>query len=196
MTSGTCGKNLTWTLDNDTLIISGEGYMDNYAPHYRYGGTSSPWYYSNSSIKRVIIEDGVKSIGSNAFEEHHYLAEVKIPNSVTVIENNAFYACYSLKGMTIPYGVTTIGSNAFSFCSLIWITIPNSVTYIDTNAFTSCRGLQEVTIPESVTGVGERIFLNCISLRRIYYRAGSGFEDKLAEDNNAKLIPVTFKNVK
>ena len=30
MQSGTCGENLTWTLEDDTLTISGAGAMENY----------------------------------------------------------------------------------------------------------------------------------------------------------------------
>ena len=29
--SSTCGTNLTWTLENDTLTISGQGDMDNWS---------------------------------------------------------------------------------------------------------------------------------------------------------------------
>ncbi len=45
-TSGTCGENVTWTLDMNTgvLTISGEGEMEN----YEWGG--APWYSQQSSI--------------------------------------------------------------------------------------------------------------------------------------------------
>ena len=59
--SGTCGDNLTWTLDTESgiLTISGTGAMYNFEyPNY------APWYSSRSSIKTVIIEDGV-FIGGN-----------------------------------------------------------------------------------------------------------------------------------
>ena len=54
--SGTCGDNLTWTLDdNSTLTISGTGKMYDYS--------EAPWYTYSSSITTAIIEDGVTSIG-------------------------------------------------------------------------------------------------------------------------------------
>ena len=53
--SGTCGENLTWTLDADGLLtISGKGDM-----------ISSPWNYGE--IKAVVIEPGVATIGADAF---------------------------------------------------------------------------------------------------------------------------------
>ena len=62
---GTCGDNLTWSLDTDTgvLTISGTGEMQNYS-----SGTT-PWYGHRSSIQTVIIGDGVTSIGDTAFYE-------------------------------------------------------------------------------------------------------------------------------
>ena len=60
--SGTCGDNLTWTLDTESgiLTISGTGAMTNYA--------YAPWYSYRSTIKTVVIKDGVTSIGTHAFE--------------------------------------------------------------------------------------------------------------------------------
>ena len=61
--SGTCGKNLTWVLDSDgTLTISGTGAMTNYT-----SSSSAPWYSRRTSIKNVVIGDGVTSIGCSAF---------------------------------------------------------------------------------------------------------------------------------
>ena len=54
--------NLTWTLDADgTLTISGTGAMKNYDYDNR-----SP-AYNNSKVKKIVIEDGVTSIGDDAF---------------------------------------------------------------------------------------------------------------------------------
>ena len=53
---------LTWTLyDNGTLTISGTGAMKEY-----YGSDNSPAYY-NYKIKKVVIENGITSIGAYAF---------------------------------------------------------------------------------------------------------------------------------
>ena len=79
-TSGRCGANLTWMLDDDgTLTISGTGDMYDY--YY-----DSP-FYKNSSIKSVIIENGITSIGTTAFMQCDSLESVTIPDSVTSIGN-------------------------------------------------------------------------------------------------------------
>lgn len=56
--SGTCGDNVSWTFDSTTgvLTISGSGAMTDY------GSNTSP-FDGNRVITKIIIEDGVTSIG-------------------------------------------------------------------------------------------------------------------------------------
>ena len=156
--------NLTWKLYEDgTLTISGTGAMKN----YNYSDNQSP-VYINSSVKKVVIEDGVTSIGNDAFSNCSGLISITIPNSVTSIGNDAFYYCTSLTSITIPDSVTSIGSSAFRDCtSLTTITIPNSITSIGEAAFGNCISLTSITIPESVTSIGNYAFSGCSSLTSI-----------------------------
>ncbi|MDD6564613.1 MAG: leucine-rich repeat protein [Clostridiales bacterium] len=130
-TSGTCGNNLTWVLDDQgTLTISGTGDMEDYSP------SSVPWIDMRSDIKNVIIEKGVTSIGRAAFCECEELVDVTIPKGITIIGINAFSYCYELANVDIPEGVTDIGEYAFSYCDkLTSIVIPDSITSIDDGAF-------------------------------------------------------------
>jgi hypothetical protein len=171
---GTCGDDLMWKLDDEgTLTISGTGDMTNYA-----SGGNAPWYSRRESIKRVVIESGVTSIGDNAFYGCTSLTSIEIPNSVTGIGDNAFYGCTKLTSVIIPDGVTSIGDNAFYGCTkLISVTIGNSVTDIWSYAFYKCYSLASVTIPNSVTRIGYMAFYECESLNDVYY-AGSEEEWK------------------
>ena len=139
--SGTCGTNLTWTLDTESgiLTISGTGKMtDDY---------SSPWDSYRSYLTTVIIEDGVTSIGDWVFRGCSSLTSVTIGNSVTSIGDHAFYECSSLTSVTIPNSVTSIGYSAFTNCySLTSVTIGNGVTSIGDDAFWGCSSLTSVTI--------------------------------------------------
>ena len=156
--------NLTWKLDADgTLTISGTGAMKN----YDYNDNPSP-VYNNSNVKKVVIEDGVTSIGNSAFNECISLTSITIPDSVTSIGTYAFSGCRSLTSITSPDSVTSIGAYAFQSCSnLTSITIPDSVTSIGASAFNSCSGLTSITIPDSVTSIGNFAFSYCISLTSI-----------------------------
>lgn len=183
MQSGKCGENLTWTLDNDyygTLIISGTGAMENYSY------PNAPWHFK--SIEKVIVKDGVTTIGDSAFCHCNYLMsviipdsvtsigyaafdfceslrEVIIPDSVTFIDNSAFSACRSLTSVKISANITTIGNSVFDNCkNLTSITIPDNVTMIGEQAFSFCENLKSITIPDSVTIIGDMAFWHCESL--------------------------------
>lgn len=110
-TSGSCGDNLTWILEDGLLTISGTGEMEDYSSM---NGMS--WYSSKSSIETVVIEDGVISIGERAFNYCYSLTDVTISESVTSIGKAAFAVCKSLPSVVIPDSVTSIGSNAFYEC--------------------------------------------------------------------------------
>ena len=155
--------NLTWKLDADgTLNISGTGAMKN----YNNTDNLSP-VHMNSSVKKIVIEEGVTSIGESAFENCS-LTSITIPKSVTSIGDDAFYNCSSLTSITIPKNVTSIGNSVFENCSsLTDITIPDSVTSIGNWAFLNCSSLTSITIPNSVTSIGSYAFYNCRSLTSI-----------------------------
>ena len=148
-----------WTLSGDGILtISGTD-----MPNYYVNG--SPWTSDRGRIKKVIIEDGVTSIGRYAFYGCSNLASIEIPNSVTNIGDYAFQYCTSLTSITIPNSVTGIGVEAFSLCSaLTSIIIPNSVTNIEKGVFSRCSNIISLTIGNSVTSIGVGAFSNCSSI--------------------------------
>ena len=142
--SGICGENLTWTLDAaGTLTVSGTGAMEDY--NYK----DAPWHQSRDSIKAVVVESGVTTIGGSAFNDCSSLTSINFPDSVTVIGEYAFESCSSLTSITIPESVTAIGGFAFYGCSsLSSITIPEGVTAIGEYAFSRCSSLKDVSITD------------------------------------------------
>ena len=177
--SGSCGENVTWTLTADgTMTISGTGAMTDYTYDSR-----SPWYSCRTYIKRVVMQQGVTSIG-----------------------DHAFWDCSGLTSVTIPDGVTSIGGGAFSGCtSLTSVAIPSSVTEIGGSAFSGCTGLTSVTIPDSVTSIDGYAFSGCDSLTDVYYAGtaadwakisiSEGNEDLLAAALHCKPTPLTAPSV-
>ena len=157
--SGSCGPNLKWHLTDDGILtITGKGEMYDYS--------YTPW--SNDDLTRVIIGNGVTTIGEAAFRSCSHLTSVTIPNSVTTIGGWAFSICSSLTSVTISNSVTTIGDNAFIGCSsLTSVTIPNSVTTIGSEAFSDCTNLQKVNIGNSVKTIGEFAFNKCTNITQI-----------------------------
>ena len=89
--SGTCGADLTWTLDEAGLLtVSGTGAMTDYA------AKKAPWYAKRSTIGQIVVEEGVTAIGNNAFYDCAKMTQVSIPLSVTTIGDQAFYNCSAL----------------------------------------------------------------------------------------------------
>lgn len=179
-----------WKLyDNGTLTISGTGAMEDYGHPLGIDAPHTPW--SEAIITKVILKDGVTSIGDYTFYDCDSLTSITIPNSVTSIGSYAFYWCTSLTSVslgdsvtsiddyvfegcerltsiTLPDSVTSIGDAAFRYCiSLTSITIPDSVTSIGGSAFYDCTKLTSVTIGDSVTSIGSSTFNNCSSLTSI-----------------------------
>lgn len=109
-TSGACGDGLTWKLSpNGVLSISGAGTMSDFA-----SPADMPWVDSLTSITSVVVEEGVTSVGSNAFSGCTYLVSVNLPDSLVRIGENAFSGCTGLEKVEIPVGVTEIGLEAFA----------------------------------------------------------------------------------
>lgn len=161
--SGSCGDNVTYTYNSSTgeLVISGSGAMWDCSEF-----VSGPFYYSN--IKSVVIENGVTTIGSNAFEGCDYLTSVTIPSSVIAIGSYAFEYCDGLTSITIPDSVTTIGSEAFRECTnLESVTLSKNLRVIADYAFYDCSGLKSIIIPDSVTTIGSSAFSECSNLESV-----------------------------
>lgn len=153
---GTCGDNITWTLNESTgtLTIEGSGAMEDFSY-----STSVPWYEDIKSVTTVVIGDGVTNIGQNAFYGCSKLISVIIGNNVKSIGSDAFYKCFGLPSVTIPNSVTSIGSGAFRYCfGLTSITIPNSVTSIKSEAFYGVDFLTIISLIENPFFVNNYVF--------------------------------------
>lgn len=161
-----CGENLTYYYfeEDKTLTISGTGEMWNYSyTNYQ----STPWNNISSKIEKIIIEEGVTSIGSFVFYKCAGVRTLSIPNSVTSIGISAFWGCSSLESVIIPNSVISIDDNVFFGCSsLSSVILGNSVTSIGQSSFASCTGLTSITIPNSINSLGAWAF-NSENLRTV-----------------------------
>lgn len=166
--SGKCGDNLTWTLENGVLTISGTGAMYDYDPFglsANSSATPAPWYeYAcNNEVTSIQIGNGVTYIGSYAFACCWNIDNIRIPGNVKQIGEYAFFECCShydkkLK-VIIEDGVETIGNGAFFQCfTMMPIDLPDSITYIGDAAFFGCY-LENITIPPNVTYIGDQLFV-------------------------------------
>ena len=101
-------------------------------------------FESNTTIKKVTLNEGLESISPRAFKGTTALVEVEIPSSVKVIEDNAFQKS-GIKEITIPATVETIGETAFGASKIEKVTIEGN-TSIQGYAFRGCPNLREVCL--------------------------------------------------
>ncbi len=159
---GTCGDDLSWTLADGLLTITGSGPMADFPET-----DMAPWYRYREQITRISLPEGLTRVGSVAFYGCENLLTVTIPNSVTAIGNYAFGKCTGLQMLTLGSGVTRIGQSAFTDClSLTSLSLPGSLTSIGTKAFYRCESIPTVTVPASVRSLGAQAFGYCKSLVR------------------------------
>lgn len=92
----TCGVNATWSLDEyGVMTVSGTGEM------YDYNFLTPPWQDFKSSIKKIIIEEGITKIGASAFRSLPAVTDLHIASSVEIIGNAAVQSLEAFDRITI-----------------------------------------------------------------------------------------------
>ena len=123
--SGKCGSNLYYNYQSSTqrlMIYNGtdspNGSMTNYDDD---AGHPAPWKSCRGEIKKVVIDEGVTSIGNYVFSGCTALIDVTIASTVTSIGNRAFQNCTRLPSIHLPDNVaTTAGACLPSPCPVQW----------------------------------------------------------------------------
>ena len=187
--SGNLDGGLAWNLTKaGTLTISGQGAM----PDFGSIG-DQPWSTNSDKIRKVVIENGVTSVGSCAFWNCGVLS-AEISASVTAIGNSAFRSS-GIISVTIPSSVKTIGDSAFRECeNLSSVTVCEGVETIEQNAFRSCTKLASIALPSTIGEVGAAAFIQCQNMSSATFAPGSR-QVKLGDDLFAEcfyLVRVTL----
>ena len=188
-----CGENVTATLSPNsdgeetyTLTIKGNGPMANYDGYKTSSNNSyAPWYEKIQNITRLIVEDGVTTLGDDILYYSYYdngsdfhsfhpnLREVKLPEGLSYIGARAFCDSPKLNEVKIPNTVTKIKEYAFSGCTgLTEIELPPQLEEVDGGLFSRCSELKEITIPSSVKTIGARAFQYCTKLESVTLSEG------------------------
>lgn len=165
-------------LSKSTMLTSIAG------TEYVVSGEAYKGFYSCKNLKKIILPEGLKSIGRNSFYGCTNLSSIILPASTTTISYNAFEKCTTLE--TVNYSGTWENWLTITFSnananpnSVAWsnasenrittssfliggktvqeVVIPSSITEI--KDFALCKiHLQKVTIPNSVRKIGAAAF--------------------------------------
>ena len=160
--SGSCGEHAAWALDDaGTLTISGMGKMENFDQRVLSNGevsSTAPWMEARQSIRKIVVSEGITSVGDRAFVGLRSLESVSLADSVRTIGTSAFSAS-SLRTLVLPAEMDTIGDNAFSGCfSLDAITMPERLGMLGKYAFGHAEGLKSIVIPDGVQTLSLYLF--------------------------------------
>lgn len=156
-----------------------------------YDGSSdssyAPWYEKIQNITRIIVEDGVTTLGDNILyysyldsnskfhSFHPNLYEVELPEGLSYIAARAFCDSPKLNEVKIPSTVTKIKDGAFSGCTgLTKIELPPQLEEVGYSSFYGCSGLTEITIPSSVKTIRSGAFEECYNLESVTLSEGIG----------------------
>lgn len=106
--------------------------------------------FRERSFEKVVILDGVKSIGRGAFSNCQELTEVIIADSVIEVKN-AFNGCGALEKVTMPAGLKTIG---YSFDKLESIDLSrcSKLKNVDLGAFSNVKNILLPDVVERIIG--------------------------------------------
>ena len=124
-------------------------------------------FMQNNAIEEVVIPEGVTSIGHAAFADCPFLKRVTLPDSLTSIGDLAFRNCPQLTNITLGSKLTSIADGAFASTGITSITIPDSVTELAGSTFNHCENLTSVTLPKGLTVLHNDMFWNCPALTSV-----------------------------
>ena len=164
--SGTCGIGVTWKIEDGVMTVAGNGAMDNYGvvkdldtgeiieEETKY----QPWKGSEYLVEEVYVEDGVTSIGSQAFTDFRNLKKAVIGNTVKSIGASAFSNDNALTELTIGNSVETIGRSAFWGIAVSKLVLPASLKNATAESFYCLWETTDFIIPnngvfQSIDGV-------------------------------------------
>ena len=148
-------ENITWILDeNGVLTIGGSGTMPGFSEDL---GECSPWY--GEAVTAVVIENGVESVGEEAFCGFDSLTSVEMADSVTYIGESAFANCRNLESVSLSKKLRWVDRYAFFGCAkLAELPIDDSLADVRAEAFGNTLWLQNQ--PEGIVYAG-RVAYTC-----------------------------------
>lgn len=141
-------------------------------------------------LKDITIPDGVESMGKYTFCHCYSIETIQLPDTIKTIENGCFENCASLKRIELPKKLRYLSARLFSVCyKLEEICINEGAEYILSDAFEKCTSLKSLTIPASVKMVYKGAFEGCTGLDELIIKGrDTELEDGAVERTDTLVI--------
>lgn len=139
-----------WSLQDGTLVITAQGAMQDYD-----SAAQTPWFKDRAEIRKIVVQQGVTTIGDYAFYGCENVTSVTLPDTVTQIGKLAFYGCKDLRTLTVPDSVLTVEDYAFAKAGLQTIVFRGSAPVLGAGIFAGLNA--EVRYPAEAAGWTEEV---------------------------------------
>jgi len=136
-----------------------------------------------TNLKKVVLPEGLLTMGENAFYGCKSLEHIIIPGSLKEIPKGAFLNCTNLKQLEIQNGTEIIGEEAFNNTALENIILPASIKKIKTGAFLT-NTVRKITIGSNVS-VGNNSF---------FYNFAQDYKEQDKDAGIYVIVPTANKN--
>ena len=131
-----CGDSASFTLSKDgVLTVTGSGEMYDIDPA-RDNNDSIVFYKDKDNVKKIVIGEGITSIGSYNFSHMKNLKTLVLPSTLTRIGSFAFYDDEKLGNVSFPAELQRLEQSCFGFCkAMTEVKIPSKVNHMDETFF-------------------------------------------------------------
>ncbi len=151
-------------------------------------------YFNGKLVENITISN-VTAIQNNAFYGCSSLKSVILEEGVNILGDSAFELCKSLEKISIPSSLTRINVGAFRNTSISTIVLPDSVTYLGACVFADCYYLESVTFGRGISELPYATFLftGCQNLEAITFKGQiTSMTTDLFENVNTQEITLTL----
>lgn len=143
---------------------------------------------TNTSIKSIVVPEGVEDIQKYAFYNCPGLESVELPSSVKYVREFAFDGDYRLKTINLDK-VIVIGRNAFRGCkALTGINVKNTYA-IGANAFDGCTSIKTADLT-SLRNAGAEIFKGCTGMTSVILTENTKLSDGMFVRSGLKSVDI------
>ena len=123
------------------------------------------------ALEKILLPDGLSTIGNHAFSSCEALQEILLPDGLSKIGDGAFFGCSALKEVSLSPELMVLDSYAFLSCdSLEEVTIRGDIRDVGYSVFSNCP-VHVIRIEEGTTVVSSAVFDDCVELKKVYLPA-------------------------
>ncbi len=141
-------------------------------------------FYKCQQLENITFEEGLESIGKEAFSGCIKLEKIILPNSIKSIGYRAFMNCELLKEVILSQNLEKVGEEAFNgCCNIEKLILTGSIKKIEKGAFKKCKQLKEVYVPVDFKAPFKDAFLKSV----VFYVVKGSWADKYAQEEKFKV---------